>query len=107
MTKQVIVCDTGSGYLKLGYAGQDRPAQIIPSLIGRPHLNSSKIDDNKPYKSLSFKERYVGQEAAEMGRALDLTYPVEAGVIKNWTDMESLWKYSFDLLNITDPSNTK
>ena len=42
----VIVCDNGTGFVKCGYAGQNFPAHIFPSLVGRPVLRSqAKIGD--------------------------------------------------------------
>ena len=29
-------------------------------------------------------------------RALNITYPIENGVITRWDDMEELWKYTFE-----------
>lgn len=33
-----IVCDNGSGFVKVGYAGSNFPAHIFPSMVGRPIL---------------------------------------------------------------------
>lgn len=35
-----IVCDNGSGFLKMGYAGDNFPRFTIPSIVGRPMLRS-------------------------------------------------------------------
>ena len=32
----VVVIDSGSGTCKAGFAGEDKPTAIVPSLIGRP-----------------------------------------------------------------------
>ena len=37
----------------------------------------------------------VGDECNESMRALNITYPIENGVITRWDDMEALWKYTF------------
>ena len=29
-------------------------------------------------------------------RALNITYPIENGVITRWDDMEEIWKYTFE-----------
>ena len=36
-----------------------------------------------------------GDEAAAARQALDIKYPVENGIIKNWDDMELMWDYTF------------
>lgn len=38
----------------------------------------------------------VGDECTESMRALNITYPIENGVITRWDDMEELWKYTFE-----------
>ena len=37
----------------------------------------------------------VGDEAAALRHGLEVTYPVDNGVIRNWDDMELLWNYTF------------
>lgn len=36
-----------------------------------------------------------GDEAARVRLLLEVSYPMENGIIKNWEDMEHLWDYSF------------
>lgn len=43
-----LVCDNGSGLVKAGFAGDDAPRAVFPSIVGRPrhqvhHLPLSKI----------------------------------------------------------------
>lgn len=38
----------------------------------------------------------MGDECNEAMRALNITYPIENGVITRWDDMEALWKYTFE-----------
>jgi len=33
-----IICDTGTGYLKIGWAGDNFPAHMFPTMVGRPML---------------------------------------------------------------------
>lgn len=48
-----------------------------------------------------------GDEAAAVRFALQLSYPIENGIVRNWEDMEHLWKYTFyDKMNLT-PSECK
>lgn len=37
----------------------------------------------------------VGDDAASIRQALDIKYPVENGIIRDWDDMEKLWDYTF------------
>ena len=38
----------------------------------------------------------IGDEAAENRNYLQVTQPMEHGIIKNWEDMRHLWNYTFD-----------
>lgn len=40
-----LVCDNGSGLVKAGFAGDDAPRVVFPSIVGRPRqqvLDSSR-----------------------------------------------------------------
>jgi actin-related protein 2 len=45
----------------------------------------------------------IGEEARKARAFLDLSYPVNEGVTKNWDDMSHIWNYGFDKLG----ANTK
>jgi len=38
----------------------------------------------------------VGDEAVANRRALEISYPLENGIVRNWEDMEHVWSYLFD-----------
>lgn len=50
----------------------------------------------------------VGDEASECRSMLEISYPMENGMVRNWEDMLHLWDHTFgpDRLNL-DPSNCK
>ena len=35
-----IICDNGSGYVKLGYGGDSFPRHVFPSIVGYPMLSA-------------------------------------------------------------------
>ena len=37
----------------------------------------------------------VGDEAARLRTMLDIKYPVDNGIVRNWEDMEHLYDYTF------------
>ena len=37
-----IICDNGSGFLKMGFAGENFPRFTIPSIAGRPLLRANQ-----------------------------------------------------------------
>ena len=42
-----LVVDNGSGMCKAGFAGDDAPRAVFPSIVGRPRHQVSKIIFNK------------------------------------------------------------
>lgn len=86
-----IVCDNGTGFVKVGFAGQNFPSSIFPSMIGRPTLRAEEAISD----SIELKDIMCGDEAAAVRSVLDIKYPVENGIVRNWDDMEHLWNYTF------------
>jgi len=41
------------------------------------------------------KQEYIGEEIAHRRGILNLTYPVAAGVVESWEDMEKVWHHTF------------
>jgi len=41
----------------------------------------------------------VGDEAAPYRAMLELNHPVEEGIVKDWNDMELIWRYAFEKVN--------
>ena len=42
----------------------------------------------------------VGEEAEEMRNMLEISYPVDKGIVQNWSDMEHLWDYTFSRMGV-------
>lgn len=101
--RKVVVCDNGTGFVKCGFAGSNFPSHIFPSLVGRPVIRSTeKIDD------IEVKDIMVGEEASKLRSMLEVNYPMENGIVRNWDDMLLLYDYTFSAqkMNI-DPKNSK
>lgn len=101
--RKVIVCDNGTGFVKCGYAGSHFPSHIFPSLVGRPIIRAANRIDN-----IEVKDLMVGDEASKLRSMLEVNYPMENGMVRNWEDMCHVWDYTFgeEKLNI-DPTNCK
>jgi len=84
-SKKVVVCDNGTGFVKCGYAGSNFPAHVFPSMVGRPILRSEEKIDN-----VELKDLMVGDEAQKFRTMLQISYPMDNGIVRNWEDMESL-----------------
>lgn len=41
---------------------------------------------------------FVGKRAEELRGLLKIRYPMEHGVVKDWNDMESIWRHTYSEL---------
>lgn len=103
----IVVIDNGTGYTKMGYAGNTEPSFDIPTLITDNGDQSAKtawtISNKKVTETLDFS---IGEDARDMYRTHKVVNPIEGGIVRNWDLMEKFWHRSiFDYLRC-DPQET-
>jgi len=91
------VLDQGTGFVKTGFAGQNFPEHTFPSIVGRPILRTEERGGSGAALSLptDLGDIVVGDLASKYRSLLQITQPLEHGIIKNWEDMMELWNYTF------------
>uniref|UniRef100_A0A3P8WUR0 Actin-85C-like n=1 Tax=Cynoglossus semilaevis TaxID=244447 RepID=A0A3P8WUR0_CYNSE len=83
-----LVLDNGSGLMKAGFAGDDAPRALFPSVVGFPRQQGTMV-------GIGQKEAYVGDEAQSKRGMLTLKYPIERGIITNWENIEKIWHHTY------------
>jgi actin-related protein 3 len=91
--KNAVVIDNGTGYTKMGYAGNIDPDFVIPTAIADLEKKStlSVSTKNDEYNF------YIGNEAIRIAKTSQkhkLTYPMQNGIIEEWDLMEKFWHQS-------------
>uniref|UniRef100_A0A183BKH6 Actin n=1 Tax=Globodera pallida TaxID=36090 RepID=A0A183BKH6_GLOPA len=69
-----------------GFAGDDAPRAVFPSIVGRNLYHGLMVGQ---------RDAYVGGEAQSKRGILTWQYPIEHGIVTNWEDMEMIWHHTF------------
>ncbi|GFZ12212.1 peptidyl-tRNA hydrolase family protein [Actinidia rufa] len=117
-----IVIDLGSHTCKAGYAGEDAPKAVFPSVVGsidqmdvddsdNLEKNSGPVPDSKnivrPFdseKSKGKRKLFVGSQTLGYRRDhMEVLSPIKDGVVADWDIVESIWDHGFRDCLLIDP----
>lgn len=92
-----VVIDNGTGYTKMGFAGNCEPQYIIPSVIAANDLKAAGTGKSKASSAKTGVEDldfHIGDAALsdKIRTTYQVYYPVRHGQVENWTLMERLWE---------------
>ncbi|OQV16170.1 Alpha-centractin [Hypsibius exemplaris] len=97
LTNVPVVIDNGSGLIKAGFAGDQVPKSHFPNFVGRTKYTRLMAGGLEG-------DIFVGPRADEHRGLLSLKYPMEHGIVTDWSDMERVWRYVYSKEQLhTDP----
>ena len=68
---------------------------------------SFQLSDDLGSKSIKLKDIMVGDEASALRTMLQVSYPMNNGIVQNWQDMKHVWDYTFNERLQIDPKECK
>ncbi|KAH6833369.1 actin-related protein 4 [Perilla frutescens var. hirtella] len=107
-----IVIDLGSHTCKAGYAGEDAPKAVFPSVVGsidemetddadNSNKNSGSAPDSKAKGKCKF---YVGSQELGFRRDhMEVLSPVKDGIVVDWDMVENIWDHAMRKCLLIDP----
>lgn len=98
MDRPPAILDVGSGSVKAGIAGEDVPRASLRNCVGRPKHALSMLGG--PEAAATF----CGAAADAQLGLLRLSYPVERGAVRDWDEMETVWRHVYASVLRSAPS---
>ncbi|KAL0408544.1 UNVERIFIED_CONTAM: Actin-related protein 3 [Sesamum radiatum] len=79
--RPAVVIDNGTGYTKMGFAGNVEPCFIVPTVVA---VNESFVNQPRP------RRRALAR--SKSSSTYNLSYPIKHGQVENWDAMERFWQ---------------
>ncbi|XP_050381391.1 actin-related protein 4-like isoform X2 [Argentina anserina] len=102
-----VVIDLGSHTCKAGYAGNDAPTAVFPSVVGSVDEFSGSADGQRDSDKRKGKHNlYVGSEALGYRRDhMEVLPSIKNGVVVDWDAVEGIWDHAFRDCLLVDPKH--
>uniref|UniRef100_A0A8I3WAC9 Actin-like n=1 Tax=Callithrix jacchus TaxID=9483 RepID=A0A8I3WAC9_CALJA len=88
MDSTPLICDYGSGFSKVGFAGMESPVGVFPTVLGKLWHDNVLVGTEE-------KDWFIGEEVQKNRGKLNLQYPISRATITNLDNMEQIWHHSF------------
>ncbi|CAN7058767.1 unnamed protein product, partial [Brassica oleracea var. botrytis] len=111
-----IVVDLGSHTCKAGYAGEDAPKAVFPSVVGAVDgveamdvdvdsaKTNSNSEDSKSEKEKGKRKLCVGSQALNYRRDhMEILSPIKDGIVSDWDLVDNIWEHAFRSCLMIDP----
>lgn len=83
------VIDNGTGYTKLGFAGNSEPQYIMPSAIAVKE--SGKLGGKGSIRGVEDLDFHIGDDAIDIP-SYSTKWPIRHGIVEDWDLMERFWE---------------
>jgi actin beta/gamma 1 len=96
-TSDTVIIDIGEALTKVGFAGEEKPRAIFPTVIGKPKYQTMA--------GVQAQELYVGDDTSRMRGVLKLSYPISRGAVMDWNNYFAILNYIFYNVLRVEPKN--
>ena len=96
--KLPVIVDIGSGEVKAGFSGEEKPKTIFYNYFGKPKFKKVLRTFNNENQEAS--EQYIGDDCDKYMGIIKLRFPVKHGVFENEQDILPIFNYLFSKLGI-------
>jgi centractin len=96
--KLPIIVDIGSGEVKAGFSGEEKPKIIFKNYFGEPKYKKVLRTFEKENQELN--DQYIGDDCDKYLGLIKLRFPVKHGVFENEQDILSVFNYLYSKLGI-------
>jgi centractin len=92
-----IVIDCGSGVIKAGFAGEDRPKALFHNVVGKP--KHKRVMAGGALEG----DIFVGSRVDAHRGALVVSHPMDHGRVEDWEGMYRVLSHVYDGPNLSLP----
>ena len=78
MEHATVVIDNGTGYTKMGYAGNMEPSYLIPSVIATTQNKNRSVKSDALFKNPEL-DYFIGDEALANQKTHNVSYLLRSG----------------------------